>query len=192
MSLDFHLGMPRLHPWPPQPQVGLLKSFGAGIRSKQTGIVLNDEMKDFSAPNMFKKFGFPPSPANFIKPGKRPLSSKCPTIFIDSNGDVRLVIGAAGGTKILSGVAWVSLNNLWLGENIKEAIDACRIHPRLFNMTLSYESGTATDVVEGLKDLGHETEMYGVGGSVVCAIARQNGSIYANSDFRKAGEVDGF
>ena len=48
------------------------------------------------------------------------------------------------------------------------------------------------EVVEGLQDLGHEMKSFNVGGSVICAIARQNGKIYANSDFRKAGEVDGF
>ncbi|KAG0719917.1 Glutathione hydrolase 1 proenzyme [Chionoecetes opilio] len=125
--------------------------FGAGIRSKQTGIVLNDEMDDFSAPNITSYFGLPPSPANFIRPGKRPLSSMCPAVFIDSEGDVRLVIGAAGGTKISSGVAWVSLNNLWLGDNIKEAIDARRIHHQLFPMTLDYETGTATITDNRLK-----------------------------------------
>lgn len=48
-------------------------------------------------------------------------------------------------------------------------------------------------IVEGLQAIGHVTEEFGIGGSVVCAIARgDNGKIYANSDFRKAGEVDGF
>lgn len=48
------------------------------------------------------------------------------------------------------------------------------------------------EITDGLKELGHEVEKFGIGGSVVCGIARQNGKIYANSDFRKAGEVDGF
>lgn len=68
----------------------------------------------------------------------------CPAIFVDSKGDVRLVIGAAGGTKISSGTAWAAMNNLWLGMDIKEAVDARRIHHQLFPMTLSYESGTLT------------------------------------------------
>ncbi|KAK3853171.1 hypothetical protein Pcinc_040274 [Petrolisthes cinctipes] len=115
--------------------------FGAGFRSVQTGIVLNDEMDDFSAPNITNYFGIPPSPANFIRPGKRPLSSMCPAVFVDSSGSVRLITGAAGGTKISSGTAWSSLRNLWFGEDIKEAIDARRIHHQLFPMTLGYEEG---------------------------------------------------
>ncbi|XP_042208177.1 scoloptoxin SSD14-like isoform X2 [Homarus americanus] len=167
--------------------------FGAGIRSLQTGIVLNDEMDDFSAPNITSFFGIPPSPANFIRPGKRPLSSMCPVVLVDKNGDVRLVVGAAGGTKISSAVAWVSIRNLWLGNNIKEAVDARRIHHQLFPMELNYEDGTLSEIVDGLQAIGHKTKQFGVGGSVICAIAReQDGKIYANSDFRKSGEVDGF
>lgn len=167
--------------------------FGAGIRSPQTGIVLNDEMDDFSAPNITNFFGIPPSPANFIRPGKRPLSSMTPAVLVDSKGNVRLIVGAAGGTKISSAVAWVSLRNLWFGDNIKEAIDARRIHHQIYPMTLSYENGILQKIVSGLQDIGHDTEEFGIGGSVICGIARgDNGKIYANSDFRKAGEVDGF
>lgn len=64
-------------------------------------------MDDFSAPGIYNGNGLAPSPVNFIKPKKIALSSMCPTIIIDDNGDVRLAIGAAGGTKITSSVAYV-------------------------------------------------------------------------------------
>lgn len=84
-------------------------SFGSKILSKRTGIILNDQMADFSTIEKNNEFDLPPSPANFIKPGKRPLSSMCPMIILDQNGDVIFVSGSAGGSKITSAMAYVSL-----------------------------------------------------------------------------------
>ena len=83
-------------------------SFGAGATSPGTGIVLNSVMDDFSIPGVVNYFRLPPSPNNFIQPGKRPLSSACPTIVVGADGEVELVVGASGGTKITTVVAWVS------------------------------------------------------------------------------------
>lgn len=83
-------------------------SFGAGLTSKQTGIILNSVMDDFSFPYFKNYFGLPGSPNNEMKPGKRPLSSMSPTIITDKNGDVKMVVGASGGTKITTTVAQVS------------------------------------------------------------------------------------
>lgn len=65
-------------------------------------------MDDFASPGKKNGFGLEPSPANFIKPGKRPLSSMCPVIILDENDDVVLIAGSAGGSKITSTVAFVS------------------------------------------------------------------------------------
>lgn len=64
-------------------------------------------MDDFST-NGKNIFGLRPSPANFIRPGKRPLSSMCPSIILDENDDPLMVIGSAGGSRITTSVAYVS------------------------------------------------------------------------------------
>ena len=64
-------------------------------------------MDDFSTPGTKNFFGVPASPTNFIVPGKRPMSSTCPTLVLDSMGRVRLLTGAAGGTRITTHTALV-------------------------------------------------------------------------------------
>ena len=71
-------------------------------------------MDDFSTPNETNYYGLKPSKANFIKPGKRPMSSMSPIIITDKNDDVRLVLGASGGSKILTAVAQVNFSSSFL------------------------------------------------------------------------------
>ncbi|KAK9504403.1 hypothetical protein O3M35_010743 [Rhynocoris fuscipes] len=165
--------------------------FGAGITSQRTGIILNSVMDDFSIPGQINYFGLLPSPNNFIAPNKRPMSSIAPTIVINSDGSIRLVIGASGGTKIPTALAWVILRHLWLGEDLKQAIDCSRIHHQLIPMEISYEYGILQQIIDGLENLGHKTSRYRERGSIICAVSNQNGKIYANTDFRKGGEVTG-
>lgn len=98
-------------------------------------------MDDFAAPNITNSFGLPPSPANYIEPGKKPLSSMCPSIIVDEYGDVKLIIGAAGGTKITTTIALVTMRHLFYGYPLKLAIDAKRIHHQLFPMSVAAEKG---------------------------------------------------
>jgi len=168
--------------------------FGSLIMSPRTGILLNDEMDDFSAPNITNYFGVPPSPNNFIRPGKRPLSSMCPSIVVDdTTGKARLVVGAAGGTKITTAIAQTMVRNLWLGQDIKASIDARRLHHQLAPMVVSYEPGVNREILSGLEARGHRTELVDKFGSVVVAIERsKEGKLFANADFRKAGAVSGY
>lgn len=70
-------------------------------------------------------------------------------------------------------------------------MDAARIHHQLFPMKVEYEYGVPKQVIDGLKDLGHKTMRYRDRGSVVCGLARINGTIFANADYRKGGDVYG-
>ncbi|KPM04716.1 gamma-glutamyltranspeptidase 1-like protein [Sarcoptes scabiei] len=167
--------------------------FGSRVISPSTGILLNDEMDDFNTGKV-NVFGLPPSFANTIQPFKRPLSSMCPSIFTDESG-VRLVIGASGGSKILTAVAYVSLRNLWMREDIKNAIDAARLHHQLFPDTLVYEKCFPQKILHALKKKGHHIEELGKlsRGAIVMGISRgRNGKIRANSDHRKGGTVSGY
>ncbi|XP_077275212.1 glutathione hydrolase 1 proenzyme [Temnothorax americanus] len=165
--------------------------FGAMIRSESTGIIFNDEMDDFSSPNITNGFGLPPSPANFIRPGKRPLSSMNPTIVVDHKNDVRLVIGAAGGSKITSGVAIGMFLNLWFGYDIKEAIDAHRLHHQLLPMNIQNEKNFCQVTLDYLNKIGHKVITFSGIGSAITAVSKENGLITANSDYRRQGTTAG-
>ena len=168
--------------------------FGAGVLSPSTGIIYNDEMDDFSSPNITNNFGLPPSPTNFIKPGKRPLSSMSPAVVVDrAHGDVQLITGAAGGTKITTATALTTLRALSLQQRIDTAITTGRIHHQLMPMKVTVESTVPDDVIQGLHDRGHVVEGFIDGSSIVTGIQRgQDGKIYASSDPQKDGGVDGF
>ncbi|CAF0729962.1 unnamed protein product [Brachionus calyciflorus] len=164
--------------------------FGAGYAGKYTGIIYNNQMDDFSTPDKDNFFGLLPSEANYIKPGKRPMSSMSPIIITDRDGKVKLVLGASGGSKILTAVSQVAIKSLWLNRTLKEAIDDRRMHHQIHPEFLYFENGFDLDVLESLKLLGHRLNCFEFGGSVVQGIYT-NGDIYAYSDPRKGGIPDG-
>lgn len=102
--------------------------FGARVTADGTGILLNDEMDDFSSkpgePNMY---GLVEGTNNAIAPGKRPLSSMAPTI-VTKDGQLAMVIGTPGGSHIPTGVLQVMLNVIDHGMSVTEATDAPRVH----------------------------------------------------------------
>lgn len=77
-------------------------------------------MNDFAVKTLKNQFDMPASPANFIEPHKRPMSSMSPTIVTDADGNVRLVIGAAGGTKIITAISTVCQTNKKNGAQFQE------------------------------------------------------------------------
>ena len=106
--------------------------FGSQLVVPETGVIMNNEMNDFSIPGQSNAFGYAPSPANFVKPGKRPLSSISPTIAeYGSNGTLYYVIGSAGGSRIIT----ATVQNLWhvldQNETVKESLAEPRLHDQV-------------------------------------------------------------
>jgi gamma-glutamyltranspeptidase/glutathione hydrolase/leukotriene-C4 hydrolase len=117
-------------------------SFGSKVLGPETDIIYNDEMDDFSTPNTINSFGVPASPANYIAPGKRPVSSMAPLIIMEKqNQRVQQVLGASGGTRITTSIAQVAMLNLWFNEDIKTAIDSPRLHSQLLPQEVIAELG---------------------------------------------------
>ncbi|XP_059214224.1 glutathione hydrolase 1 proenzyme [Centropristis striata] len=165
---------------------------GSKVMSNSTGILLNNEMDDFSSPLITNGFGVPPSPNNFIRPGKRPLSSMCPTILFDKNNKVKMVVGGSGGTKITTSIAQVILNALFFDYDLKKAVSDPRLHNQLSPNTTVAEPGFDKDVLDGLAEKNHETEFLKSTGAVVQAVVRYDDGLHAQSDPRKWAYAAGY
>lgn len=166
--------------------------FGSKRRSKSTGIILNDSMDDFSYPNITNYFAIPPSPANSLKPGKRPFSSMCPSILVDKNKNVKMVIGGAGGSLIPTAIAQVMMRVLWFNEDIKMSVDALRLHHQLYPNYLQHEEGFPQIYLDNLKKYGHKIKPTTENTVVLGILKGEDGKIYTNVDYRKGGSSEGF
>ncbi|KAK4132956.1 gamma-glutamyltranspeptidase [Trichocladium antarcticum] len=139
--------------------------FGAQIMTPDTGIILNNEMDDFSIPNRNNSFGFAPSPANFIAPHKRPLSSITPLIAEHrANHTLFFATGAAGGSRIISATAQTAWHILAQGMGMHAAVAAARVHHQLMPHVLFAEQEVAAGIAEGLRGKGHVVERFPPGG----------------------------
>lgn len=168
--------------------------FGSKYRSTRTGIIYNNEMDDFSTPDKENAFGVAPSESNMISPGKRPQSSTAPTIFLDKDGVVRLVIGASGGTKITTAISLVTMNYLWFNRTLSQAVVDPRLHHQLLPMYIRIDNDYPMPLAiqQGLQKLGHEVRNIS-GYAVVQAAARnEDGTLTGKSDPRKSGWAAGY
>ncbi|KAL9136996.1 MAG: hypothetical protein Q9175_001801 [Cornicularia normoerica] len=158
--------------------------FGSQIVVPETGVIMNNEMNDFSIPNQSNAFGYEPSPANFIQPGKRPLSSISPTIVeYLKNGTLYFVIGSAGGSRIIT----ATVQNLWhvldQKETVKESLAEPRLHDQLIPNTVSFEYAYNNETTAFMKSLGHNVTWVAPGLSTAQGLRR-----LPNGTFEAAGE----
>ena len=132
-------------------------AFGSGFVAGSTGVLLNDEMDDFtSKPGLPNMFGLVQGAANAIAPGKRPLSSMTPTIVLDARGRVVLVAGAAGGPHIITAVLDILRSVVEFHEDVAAAVARPRLHMQWLPDTVYTEDGTFTpEVGDALKAMGY-------------------------------------
>jgi gamma-glutamyltranspeptidase/glutathione hydrolase len=133
---------------------------GSGITVPGTGIVMNDQMDDFSiAPGRPNAFGLVDTTgANAVAPGKRPLSSMTPTILA-KEGRPFMVTGSPGGPRIITTTLLTVLNVVDYGMDASEAVAAPRIHHQWLPDVLEVEPGTVADVIQDLRARGHEVKV---------------------------------
>lgn len=148
--------------------------FGSKVVVPGTGVLLNNQMDDFSLdPGVPNAFGLVGAHANSVAPGKRPLSSMSPTL-VTRNGEPVMTLGAAGGPTIISQVTQVLLRYLAMGQSLEEAMHEVRIHHQWNPNLLFIETTMADTVREGLQAKGHVLrEMGSFGGTQ--AIVQENG-----------------
>jgi len=134
--------------------------YGSGITVPGLGFVLNDEMDDFTTvPGTENMFGLVQKEPNAIAAGKRMLSSMAPTIVLGEDGAVELVIGAAGGSRIITTVFQEMSNVLDFGMSVPDAVRAPRVHQQDAPDMILYEPhGLPDDVRQALDAMGHPTK----------------------------------
>ncbi len=151
--------------------------FGSGVTVPGLGVVLNDEMDDFSAsPGVANIYGAVGGEVNSIAPGKTPLSSMAPTIVLRGNQPV-LALGAPGGTRIGSCIAQVMLNYLEFKMPLYDAVSASRVHDQWKPDILMVESpGPSFPILAELHNMGYSLQI--ARDAVPCrvmAVAREGG-----------------
>jgi gamma-glutamyltranspeptidase/glutathione hydrolase len=165
--------------------------FGSQVVIPGTGILMNNEMDDFSSspgkPNAFNLIG---NENNSIQPGKRPLSSMTPTIIL-KDGKPFMVVGASGGPRIITGTLQTIINVVDFGMNIEEAVSFPRIHHQWYPDKLFVEKEISPDVINNLKLKGHKIDILN-SESAVQAILIKNNTFTGASDPRKGGLPSGY
>jgi gamma-glutamyltranspeptidase/glutathione hydrolase len=159
-------------------------SYGSGMMIPGTGMLINNEMDDFSSkPGTFNGYGLLGSEANAIEGNKRPLSSMTPTIIFKDN-EPYMVFGSPGGSRIITTVLQVALNVMDHDMNIAQAVHSPRIHHQWLPEVLMIESGFGADTERLLNEKGYKLYPSTTMGSVQ-AIMKEGNYFYGSADPRR-------
>lgn len=162
----------------------LNSTFGSGVTIEGTGILMNNEMDDFSAaPGIPNQFGLLGSKANEIQPRKRPLSSMTPTIVM-KNDQLFFTTGSPGGSRIISAVLQSILNIIDFDMNLEEANKAKRIHHQWQPDILQIEFSLNDDIKNELIKLNYNVRIINPA-TCLQLIMKKNDTFYGYGDFRR-------
>ena len=148
--------------------------FGSKVIVPETGVILNNVMNgkkpqlsipnagarsnnrlDFSIPNVSNVFGYYPSPANYIRPGKRPLSSNSPLIIEYPDGTLCSVLGASGGSRIITTNVQNALHFFDSNMSMQETLASPRFHDQLIPNTINFDHWYDKDIFQSMLEKGH-------------------------------------
>jgi gamma-glutamyltranspeptidase / glutathione hydrolase len=161
-------------------------SYGVGLVADGTGVLLNNELDDFTAaPGASNAYGLVGFEANLPGPGKRPLSSMSPTIVL-KDGKPVLVTGSPGGSRIISTVLQVIVNVLDYDMDVASAVAAPRLHHQWLPDEVRIERGFPDDVIAALKAKGH-TIVEPLGQTSANSIAVTDHGLFGAPDPRTRG-----
>lgn len=167
-------------------------AFGSKVIVPGTGIILNNEMDDFSIyPGLPNAFGLVGAENNSIAPGKRPLSSMSPTIVLDSAGKPVMTVGAAGGPKIISQVVLTIVRVVDFGHPLTEAVGNPRFHHQWRPNVITFEKGLDEAIVEALRQRGHQVESVSSAGRTQAIGREKDDQFIGVSDPRGQGSAGG-
>ena len=153
-------------------------SFGSGFAVPGTGILLDNQIRNFT----YSDSSHPNAPA----PGKRMLSTMTPTMVFSSGGELRLVTGSPGGSRIINILLQVLVNVIDYGMDIADATQAPRIHQQWRTPQLGVEPGFSPDTLRLLRQKGHEIEVQQTMGSTQ-SIQVKDGLLHGAADSRRPG-----
>ncbi|NCX30633.1 MAG: gamma-glutamyltransferase [Proteobacteria bacterium] len=162
----------------------LNSTFGSGVTIEGTGILMNNEMDDFSAaPGIPNQFGLLGATANEIQPKKRPLSSMTPTIVM-KNDQLFFTTGSPGGSRIISAVLQSILNIIDFEMDLEEANEAKRIHHQWQPDILQIEFSLNEDIQNELEKLNYNVQVISPA-TCLQLIMLKNQTFYGYGDFRR-------